>query len=46
MIFYFSGTGNSLQIAKNIAEHNDEKLISIAFEMNNRGKSDRSHVVL
>lgn len=35
MIFYFSGTGNSLQIAKNIAEHNDEKLISIAFEMNN-----------
>jgi len=38
MIFYFSGTGNSLQIAKNIAEHNDEKLISIAFEMNNRGE--------
>lgn len=36
MIFYFSGTGNSLQVAKNIAEHNDEKLVSIAFEMNNK----------
>lgn len=36
MIFYFSGTGNSLQAAKNIGEHNDEKLISIASEMNNR----------
>lgn len=32
MIFYFSGTGNSLQVAKNIGEHNDEKLISIAAE--------------
>jgi hypothetical protein len=29
MIFYFSGTGNSLQVAKSIAEHNNEKLISI-----------------
>jgi NAD-dependent dihydropyrimidine dehydrogenase PreA subunit/flavodoxin len=36
MIFYFSGTGNSLQVAKSIAEHNDEKLISIASEMNNK----------
>lgn len=33
MIFYFSGTGNSLQAAKNIAEYNDESLISIAAEM-------------
>ncbi|MBC2582629.1 EFR1 family ferrodoxin [Clostridium sp. DJ247] len=37
MIFYFSGTGNSLQVAKNIAEHNDEKLISIASKMNSKG---------
>lgn len=36
MIFYFSGTGNSLQVAKNIAEHNDENLISIAYELNNK----------
>jgi flavodoxin/NAD-dependent dihydropyrimidine dehydrogenase PreA subunit len=34
MIFYFSGTGNSLQAAKSIAEHNGEKLISIAALMN------------
>lgn len=30
MIFYFTGTGNSLEVAKIIAKHNDEKLISIA----------------
>ena len=30
MIFYFSGTGNSLYVAKNIAQENDEKLVSIA----------------
>jgi len=36
MIFYFSGTGNSLQVARNIAEYNDEKLISIASERNNK----------
>lgn len=34
MIFYFTGTGNSLQAAKNIAWHNNEELISIAKEMN------------
>lgn len=34
MIFYFTGTGNSLQAAKNIAWHNNEQLISIAREMN------------
>lgn len=33
MIFYFSGTGNSLQVAKSIGEYNEEKLISIAREM-------------
>lgn len=32
----FSGTGNSLYIAKNIAEHTGEKLISIANEMNKK----------
>jgi ferredoxin len=30
MIFYFSGTGNSLYIAKSIATQNNENLISIA----------------
>jgi ferredoxin/flavodoxin len=34
MIFYFSGTGNSLQIAKAIAEQNNEKLVSISAAMN------------
>lgn len=33
MIFYFSGTGNSLQAAKCIGAYNHEKLISIAEEM-------------
>lgn len=32
MIFYFSGTGNSLYAAKNIAESQGEKLVSIAKE--------------
>jgi NAD-dependent dihydropyrimidine dehydrogenase PreA subunit/flavodoxin len=36
MIFYFTGTGNSLQAAKSIAEHNGETLISIASEMNSK----------
>jgi NAD-dependent dihydropyrimidine dehydrogenase PreA subunit len=39
MIFYFSGTGNSLQAAKNLAENNGEKLISIASEMNRKDNS-------
>lgn len=34
MIFYFSGTGNSLYAAKVIAEHNNEALVSIAEEIN------------
>lgn len=34
MIFYFSGTGNSLEVAKSIGEHNGEKLISIGAVMN------------
>lgn len=33
MIFYFTGTGNSFQIARSIAEHNNERLVSIAFVM-------------
>lgn len=36
MIFYISGTGNSLYAAKNIAAHNGEKLISIAAVMNSQ----------
>jgi flavodoxin/NAD-dependent dihydropyrimidine dehydrogenase PreA subunit len=38
MIFYFTGTGNSLQVAKSIAEYNGEKLISIAKEINSKDK--------
>ncbi|MDF2587368.1 MAG: 4Fe-4S ferredoxin [Anaerocolumna sp.] len=34
MIFYFSGTGNSLQVAKNIATYQEDTLISIASLMN------------
>lgn len=33
MIFYFTGTGNSFYIAKNISENNNEILISISEEM-------------
>lgn len=36
MIFYFSGTGNSLYAAKTIAEYNGQELISIAAEINSR----------
>lgn len=36
MIFYFSGTGNSLYIAKTIAEAQGEQLISIADEMDKK----------
>lgn len=39
MIFYFSGTGNSLQIAKEIGDCNGERLISIAREMNSKDTS-------
>lgn len=34
MIFFFSGTGNSLWVAKKIAEYNGDNLISIADCMN------------
>lgn len=40
MIFYFSGTGNSLYAAKTIAEYNNEELVSIATLMN---KEDEYH---
>jgi ferredoxin len=39
MIFYFSGTGNSLYVAKNIGEHNNESLISIAAAANSNKDS-------
>lgn len=34
MIFYFSGTGNSLYAAKKIARHNNEELVSISAVVN------------
>lgn len=36
MIFYFSGTGNSLEAAKSIGNYNDERLISISKKMNSK----------
>lgn len=38
MIFYFSGTGNSLYAAKSIAQHNREKLVSISAAVNSSNK--------
>lgn len=35
MIFYFTGTGNSLYVAKNLATYNDTELISISSELSN-----------
>lgn len=35
MIFYFSGTGNSLWIAHELSKYQDEPLISIGDEMQN-----------
>jgi flavodoxin/ferredoxin len=34
MIFYFSGTGNSLYVARNIAQYNNEELISVSSVIN------------
>jgi ferredoxin len=45
MIFYFSGTGNSLYVAKNIAQYNDEKLISVAEVMNSEEGSCEYNLV-
>ncbi|KGK84207.1 MULTISPECIES: EFR1 family ferrodoxin [unclassified Clostridium] len=39
MIFYFSGTGNSLEAAKKIGSYNDELLISVSKEMNSKSGS-------
>lgn len=38
MLFYFSGTGNSLYVAKTIAEHIGEKLVSISNAETNGNK--------
>lgn len=35
MIFYFTGTGNSLQVAKRVAQNHNENLLSIASAINN-----------
>lgn len=39
MIFYFTGTGNSLYVAKKIAEKQDELLVSIAKELQKNEKA-------
>lgn len=44
MIFYFSGTGNSLYAAKVIAKSQGEKLVSIADEMK-KNPSERVYVI-
>lgn len=38
MIFWFSGTGNSLYIAKSIAQQNDIKLVSITSAVNSEAE--------
>ncbi|MBB6630771.1 EFR1 family ferrodoxin [Clostridium algidicarnis] len=44
MIFYFSGTGNSFDVAKDIAKHNNEELISIASLINS-GKTEFEYIL-
>ncbi|WP_313258234.1 EFR1 family ferrodoxin, partial [Lacrimispora sp.] len=39
MIFYFSGTGNSLWVAKKLAELQDERILSIAELMKEKRES-------
>jgi Formate hydrogenlyase subunit 6/NADH:ubiquinone oxidoreductase 23 kD subunit (chain I) len=39
MVFYFSGTGNSLSVAKNICAAQNESLVSIAEELRKPGDS-------
>lgn len=39
MIFYFSGTGNSKFVAKNIADFQGDRLIAIPEELNREGNS-------
>ena len=41
MIFYFTGTGNSLYLAKRIAEEQGEKLVSIVRELDKKDNSFR-----
>ncbi len=44
MIFYFSGTGNSLWVAKELAEAFDDKLVSIADELNKAGNDFKYNI--
>ena len=45
MIFYFSGTGNSAWVARQLAEGQNEELLSIAMEIDrNKGKHSASCV--
>lgn len=39
LIFYFTGTGNSLYVARDIAINNGEKLVSISAELNKANES-------
>ena len=39
MIFYFSGTGNSAWVARQLAEGQNEELLSIAMEIDFFGES-------
>ena len=40
MIFYFSGTGNSAWVARQLAEGQNEELLSIAMEID-RNQADK-----
>lgn len=45
MIFYFTGTGNSLQVAKNIAQHTNERLISISHCGKNEFTLEQNEII-
>ncbi|MFZ5965708.1 MAG: EFR1 family ferrodoxin [Bacillota bacterium] len=44
MIFYFTGTGNSLYVAKNVSEYNRDRVVSISEEMKQNAGSFAYHL--
>ena len=44
-IYYFSGTGNSLVVAKDVAEKNNGKLVSIPSLMNKKSIKTEADVI-
>ena len=44
MIFYFSGTGNSAWVARQLAEGQNEELLSIAMEIEGQRNNLRDFI--